>query len=186
MIFPVDKKSVTALLMKFALLVLFSLCMTSCIQETDSSNARTDPDTVTTVTLTDSDALLGTWTSAYGEVYTITTTAFDSTGTSSGSTVMCYAGDNLAVCKISDTYGIMYFSYTRAYDASTNTYTTTAAQVGKWYAVAYWNLSSTSVCLSGAYKSSDGYPAADSLEAAERQFTFANGYFTGFSECVKQ
>lgn len=61
-------------------------------------------------------------------------------------------------------------------------YSTTAPDVGKWYAVHYQNLTSESVELAGAYGK---VSSTTSLEEAKSEFTIANGYFTSHSECKK-
>ena len=64
-------------------------------------------------------------------------------------------------------------------------YSETAPDVGKWYAIAFKELTASSVSLSGAYNAS-GKISAETLEEAISTFTIANGYFDNYSECVKQ
>ena len=128
------------------------------------------------------DALKGTWKSSFGEVFVIT----ESTLSNSGSWGDCYAGDSITVVKTDETSGIIYIKYTRAATASWS-YSTDPAEapdVGKWYAVAYKNLTSNSVELAGAYKAG-GKTSTETLEEAKAEFTVANGYFATYSECVK-
>ena len=102
-------------------------------------------------------------------------TNVDLTNSYAGSSV--YAGDNIRVVKISDTAGTIFIKYT----SNTNI----PSVVGKWYAVSYKNLTSSSVSLSGAYKAS-GSSGTSTFEEAVAEFTIANGYFDIYSECVKK
>lgn len=124
-------------------------------------------------------SLFGSWTSTYSEVFTITTTSLSNAyGTSD-----CYAGDNLVVLYTNDdaTAGYIYIKYTRAMN-SDYTYSESAPDVGKWYAVAFKDLTSSSVSLSGAY---GAVSSTSTLEEAISTFTVANGYFASYSECAK-
>ncbi len=129
-------------------------------------------------------SLFGSWTSSYSEVFKITKTSLSNTyGTSD-----CYAGDNLVVLYTNDdaTAGYIYIKYTRAYcsthSGAAYVYDTDAENVGKWYAVAFKDLTSSSVSLSGAYGT---VTSTSSLEEAISTFTIANGYFSSYSECAK-
>lgn len=138
-------------------------------------------------------SLTGTWVNSYSggtSVYKITSSTFDNSGTSSyngtTSTYDSYAGNNLLVSYTNDkeTSGYIYIKYTRAMNPDYS-YSETAPDVGKWYAIAFKDLTASSVSLSGAYKKS-GETSAETLEEAISTFTIANGYFTTYSECVKQ
>lgn len=118
-------------------------------------------------------APIGNWKSTFNELFAITTS--DLTNSYDGSTV--YAGNNLVIVPISDTAGTIFIKYT------SNTYSPSV--VGKWYAVSYKNLTSSSVSLAGAYKTS-GSSGTTTLEEAISEFTIENGYFGNYSECVKQ
>lgn len=132
-------------------------------------------------------SLFGSWTSSYGEVFKVTPTSLSNAyGTSD-----CYAGNNLVVSYTNDdeTAGYIYIKYTRAYcsthsDAASYSYVydTDAADVGKWYAVAFKELTSSSVSLSGAYGT---VTSTSTLEEAISTFTVENGYFSTYSECAK-
>jgi len=127
------------------------------------------PTSVTTVYATP----IGTWLSTYNETFAITSSSL--TNSYDGSEV--YAGNKLCIAPISDTAGTIFIKYTsNAYNSSV---------VGKWYAVSYKNLTSSSISLSGAYNSS-GVSGTDSLEEAISTFTIDNGYFGTYSECTKQ
>lgn len=138
-------------------------------------------------------SLTGTWVNSYSggtSVYKITSSTFDNSGTSNyngtTSTYDSYAGNNLLVSYTNDeeTAGYIYIKYTRAMNPDYS-YSETAPDVGKWYAIAFKELTASSVSLSGAYNAS-GKTSAETLEEAISTFTIANGYFSYYSECVKQ
>lgn len=136
-------------------------------------------------------SLTGTWVNSYSggtSVYKITSSTFDNSGTSSyngtTSTYDSYAGNNLVVSYTNDeeTAGYIYIKYTRAMNSD---YSETAPDVGKWYAIAFKELTASSVLLSGAYNAS-GKTSTETLEEAISTFTIAKEYFNNYSECVKQ
>lgn len=140
--------------------------------------------------LSSSSNLVGSWKSSYStgtEVYKITSSTFDNSGsyTYNGETITynSYAGNNLVVSYTNDdkTAGYIYIKYTRAMN-SDYTYSESAPDVGKWYAVAFKDLTSSSVSLSGAYGT---VSSTSSLDEAVKTFTVANGYFASSSECAK-
>lgn len=162
-------------------LLFVSFGFMSCQQEDDDNG------------LPDNSALIGTWVNSYSggtSVYKITSSTFDNSGTSSyngtTSTYDSYAGNNLLVSYTNDkeTSGYIYIKYTRAMNPDYS-YSETAPDVGKWYAIAFKELTASSVSLSGAYNAS-GKTSTETLEEAISTFTIANGYFTSYSECVKQ
>ena len=175
-------------------LLFVSFGFMSCQQEDDDNGL---PDGV--YELSDNSALIGTWVNSYSggtSVYKITSSTFDNSGTSSyngtTSTYDSYAGNNLVVSYTNDekNSGYIYIKYTRAYcsthsDPTTYTYIydTDAADVGKWYAIAFKELTASSVSLSGA---AGTVSSTSTLEEAISTFTIDNGYFTIYSECVKQ
>lgn len=175
-------------------LLFVSFGFMSCQQEDDDNGL---PNGV--YELSDNSALIGTWVNSYSggtSVYKITSSTFDNSGTSSyngtTSTYDAYAGNNLVVSYTNDeaTSGYIYIKYTRAYcsthsDPTTYTYIydTDAADVGKWYAIAFKELTASSVSLSGAYGT---ISSTSTLEEAISTFTIDNGYFSTYSECVKQ
>ena len=175
-------------------LLFVSFGFRSCQQEDDDNGL---PNGV--YELSDNSALIGTWVNSYSggtSVYKITSSTFDNSGTSSyngtTSTYDSYAGNNLVVSYTNDekNSGYIYIKYTRAY-CSTHSYPTTytyiydtdAADVGKWYAIAFKELTASSVSLSGA---AGTVSSTSTLEEAISTFTIDNGYFTTYSECVKQ
>lgn len=125
-------------------------------------------------------SLTGTWQSSYGEIFKITSTSLSN----GGSWGDAYAGNNLVVSYTNDeaTSGYIYIKYTRAMNPDYS-YSETAPDVGKWYAIAFKELTASSVSLSGAYGT---VSSTSTLEEAISTFTIANGYFTYYSECVKQ
>ena len=175
-------------------LLFVSFGFMSCQQEDDDNGL---PNGV--YELSDNSALIGTWVNSYSggtSVYKITSSTFDNSGTSSyngtTSTYDSYAGNNLVVSYTNDeaTSGYIYIKYTRAYcsthsDPTTYTYIydEDAADVGKWYAIAFKELTASSVSLSGAYGT---VSSTSTLEEAISTFTIDNGYFSTYSECVKQ
>ena len=162
-------------------LLFVSFGFMSCQQEDDDNGL---PDGV--YELSDNSALIGTWQSSYGEIFKITSTSLSNGGSWGDS----YAGNNLVVSYTNDeaTSGYIYIKYTRAYcsthsDPTTYIYDTDAADVGKWYAIAFKELTASSVSLSGAYGT---VSSTSTLEEAISTFTIDNGYFSTYSECVKQ
>ena len=125
-------------------------------------------------------SLTGTWQSSYGEIFKITSTSLSNGGSWGDS----YAGNNLAVSYTNDeeTAGYIYVKYTRAMNPDYS-YSETAPDVGKWYAIAFKDLTASSLSLSGAYGT---VSSTSTLEEAISTFTIANGYFSTYSECVKQ
>lgn len=118
-----------------------------------------------------------------------------------GSEYESYEGDNVTIVKESSTSGYIYIKYTKAYefteedksddDSWTATtwpsagyyrYSTTAPDVGKWYALHYKNLTASSVDISGA---SGTVSSTDTLEEAKAEFTVANDYYGYYSSCAK-
>ncbi len=162
-------------------LLFVSFGFMSCQQEDDDNGL---PNGV--YELSENSALIRTWQSSYGEIFKITSTSLSNGGSWGDS----YAGNNLVVSYTNDeaTSGYIYIKYTRAYcsthsDPTTYTYDTDAADVGKWYAIAFKELTASSVSLSGA---AGTVSSTSTLEDAISTFTIANGYFDNYSECVKQ
>lgn len=140
--------------------------------------------------------LQGTWSASY-ETYDIDfrTNTFDAG-------LYSYAGNNMVVRFVGTDYGYIYIKYTKAYEftsedkSSDSTwfstkwpsegyyrYSTTAPDVGRWYAIAFRNLKDSSLDLSGAYGE---VTSTSSLEEAISTFTIDNGYFAGYSTLNKE
>ena len=126
----------------------------------------------------DDASIYGTWvnkTATYTETYKITETMF-----SNG----YYEGNNLTVIESSDSSGYIYIKYTKSMNAD-GSYSETAPDVGKWYAISYKNLTDDTVSISGAYKAG-GATSMESLDEAVSEFTIENGYFGTYSDCTRQ
>lgn len=126
--------------------------------------------------------LYGKWTSSFGEVFEISKDYFKNYGESWS----CYEGDSIIIIpnENDNASGTIFLKYTVSRNPD-GSYSNTAPDVGKWYAVSYKkNLTKNSVSLSGAYKS-DGKTSTETLEKAIEEFTVENGYFASYSECTK-
>ena len=126
--------------------------------------------------------LYGKWTSSFGEVFEISKDSFKNYGEGWSA----YEGNSLEIIPNDDgKSGTIFLKYTVSKNPDPDkSYSNTAPDVGKWYAVSYKNLTKNSVSLSGAYKS-DGKTSTETLEEAKEEFTVANGYFDFYSECTK-
>lgn len=127
--------------------------------------------------------LYGKWTSSYGEVFEISKDYLKNYGEDWSS----YEGDSIIIItnENDNASGTIFLKYTVSKNPDPDkSYSNTAPDVGKWYAVSYKNLTKNSVSLSGAYKS-DGKTSTETLEEAKEEFTVANGYFDSYSECTK-
>lgn len=157
-------------------------------------------------------SIYGTWTSSWDEVFNITETTFDNGEDSyAGNELVCVpltkdsgmlyfkytkAGDT----QYTDPEDDAYTKYTYWMNSDYNIayidpedpdytkyeywygYTEDAPDVGKWYAVYYFDLTAKSVNISGAF---GDVSSTETLEEAKATFTVENGYFAGKSECVK-
>lgn len=125
--------------------------------------------------------LYGKWTSSPNEVYEISKDYFKTYGTWGNG----YEGDSIDIIpnENDNASGTIFLKYTVSMNPDWS-YSNTAPDVGKWYAVSYKNLTKNSVSLSGAYKS-DGKTSTETLEEAKEEFTVENGYFASYSECTK-
>ena len=161
------KKSVFSRLAVIAAIAV-TLCLSGCSQPQDSTIA----------------ALQGTWLdSSFGKsYYEITDSTIKNHGvTSTGIAYNSYEGEDLQVVTTGDNSGYIYIKYTVALNPDF-TYSTTAPDVGKWYALSYKNLTSESISISGAYGTKS---STETLEEAKTEFTIENGYFSYYSECKK-
>lgn len=125
--------------------------------------------------------LYGKWTSSFGEVFEISKDYFKTYGENWNG----YEGDSIIIItnENDNASGTIFLKYTVSMNPD-GSYSNTAPDVGKWYAVSYKNLTKNSVSLSGAYKS-DGKTSTETLEEAKEEFTVENGYFDSYSECTK-
>lgn len=125
--------------------------------------------------------LYGKWTSSPEEVYEISKDYFKTYGTWGNG----YEGDSIIIItnENDNASGTIFLKYTVSANPDYS-YSNTAPDVGKWYAVSYKNLTKNSVSLSGAFKLG-GKTSTETLEEAIQEFTVANGYFDYYSECTK-
>lgn len=148
--------------------VLFSASFTGC-----SDSVETETEYVLY-------GLNGTWVSpagaSFSETYTITDTTFAVAGS--------YEGNELLIRKTGDDSGYIYLKYTKSMNTDYS-YSESAPDVGKWYAVSYKGLTQNTIQLSGAYKAG-GVTSKETLEEAVEEFTIENGYFAYYSSLVKQ
>ena len=141
------------------------------------------------------DGIIGTWVDSgeYGKsYYRISTTSFINDGEdSNGNPYDSYAGNNIYVAETSKTSGFFFIKYTKAFcsthsdfDNFIYTYDDDAPDVGKWYAISYTDLTSSSIKISGA---AGAKTSCATLKEAIAEFTPAeNGYFGTYSSCIKQ
>ena len=125
--------------------------------------------------------LYGKWTSSFGEVFEISKDYFKNYGESWS----CYEGDSIIIIpnENDNASGTIFLKYTVSRNPD-GSYSNTAPDVGKWYAVSYKNLTKNSVSLSGASKLG-GKTSTETLKEAIQEFTVENGYFGTYSECTK-
>lgn len=155
----------------FALVSVLAFSFSAC-------NVTTEPEVEHVYKQIDADdPLVGTWTDGtkYG-TYIITNTTFESKDS--------YKGNNLVVQKLDSTSGYIYIKYTVAMNADWS-YSETAPDVGKWYAISYKDLGAEKISLSGAYKKG-GATSCKTLDEAVTEFTVDNGYFGTYSSCTRQ
>ena len=137
-----------------------------------------------------SKAIEGTWVSEAGEKWII-----------SGSEVknyfgdsLSYTGDSVEIKEESDSSGYIYMKYTRAFcydhsdfDNYIYTYDEDAPDVGKWYALYYFDMDDENVKISAA---AGVISSCDTLEEAKETFTVENGYMSKaagkYSTCAKE
>ena len=125
--------------------------------------------------------LYGKWTSSFGEVFEISKDYFKNYGEDWNG----YEGDSIIIItnENDNASGTIFLKYTVSMNPDWS-YSNTAPDVGKWYAVSYKNLTKNSVSLSGAFKLG-GKTSTETLEEAIQEFTVENGYFASYSECTK-
>ena len=134
-------------------------------------------------------AIEGTWVSAsdsWIEKYVITGSEVKNYGNGN----LGYAGDSVEINELSDKSGYIYMKYTRAINPDWS-YSEDAPDVGKWYAIYYFDLTDKSVKLSASSNfENGGVSACESLEEAKKTLTVENGYMSEaaghYSECAKE
>lgn len=155
----------------FALVSVLAFSFSAC-------NVTTEPEVEHVYKQIDADDLLvGTWTDGtkYG-TYIITNTTFENAGS--------YRGNNLVVQKLDSTSGYIYIKYTVSMNADYS-YSETAPDVGKWYAISYKDLGAEKISISGAYKEG-GATSCETLDEAVTEFTVDNGYFGFYTSHTRQ
>ena len=155
----------------FALVSVLAFSFSAC-------NVTTEPEVEHVYKQIDADdPLVGTWTDGtkYG-TYIITNTTFENAGS--------YKGNNLVVQKLDSTSGYIYIKYTVSMNADYS-YSETAPDVGKWYAISYKDLGAEKISISGAYKEG-GATSCETLDEAVTEFTVDNGYFAYYSPLTRQ
>ena len=124
--------------------------------------------------------IFGKGTDDSGSIYEITEDSFKNYGEGWSA----YEGNSLEIIPNDDgKSGTIFLNYTVSANPDWS-YSDTAPDVGKWYAVSYKNLKKDSVSLSGAFKLG-GITSTETLKEAIQEFTVANGYFDNYSECTK-
>lgn len=155
----------------FALVSVLAFSFSAC-------NVTTEPEVEHVYKQIDADdPLVGTWTDGtkYG-TYIITNTTFENAGS--------YKGNNLVVQKLDSTSGYIYIKYTVSMNADYS-YSETAPDVGKWYAISYKDLGAEKISISGAYKDG-GATSCETLDEAVTEFTVDNGYFGFYTSHTRQ
>lgn len=155
----------------FALVSVLAFSFSAC-------NVTTEPEVEHVYKQIDADdPLVGTWTDGtkYG-TYIITNTTFENAGS--------YKGNNLVVQKLDSTSGYIYIKYTVSMNADYS-YSETAPDVGKWYAISYKDLGAEKISISGAYKEG-GATSCETLDEAVTEFTVDNGYFRFYTSHTRQ
>lgn len=154
----------------FALVSVLAFSFSAC-------NVTTEPEVEHVYKQIDADdPLVGTWIDGtkYG-TYIITNTTFENAGS--------YKGNNLVVQKLDSTSGYIYIKYTVS--MKDNSYSETAPDVGKWYAISYKDLGAEKISISGAYKEG-GATSCETLDEAVTEFTVDNGYFGIYTSHTRQ
>lgn len=126
--------------------------------------------------------IFGKWTDDSGSIYEITEDSFKNYGEGWSA----YEGNSLEIIPNDDgKSGTIFLKYTVSMNPDPDySYSNTAPDVGKWYAVSYKNLTKNSVSLSGAFKIG-GKTSTETFFEAIKEFTVENGYFDKYSECTK-
>jgi hypothetical protein len=156
-------------LLCLALAFLFLACPMSTGGDGDGTGTGTGTGGGTGNNTIPLSTLYDTWTSQYGEGYTISRTALSYD--SGFGEEYNYAGNNITVVSFNNTNtaGVIIFRYTK-----TTSSTNPNPEVGKYTAVYYRNLTTSSVDMATANLGVAGNyetPTANSLSAAKLQFT---------------
>ena len=176
----------------------------------DNQNGQSNSSTP--VALTANDALVGKWVDSYKSVYEITVSDFKNYGEGYSSyegnePKVLYTNEakteGFIYIKYTKAYESAYIEPTGEdkdtwihIPATHNAehpewdspeywyrYSTTAPDVGTWYAISFKDLTATAVKISGAYGTKS---STATLEEAVTEFTVDKGYFAFYSDCTKQ
>ena len=159
-----------------AMMFVAVLALTGCKQNADPSPKKIE----------------GTWVSTWGEKYVISGSEVKNYYTDSATkeVKLGYAGNSVEIKEINGTSGYIYMKYTRSANADW-TYSETAPDVGKWYAIYYFDLTDKSVKISGSSNYyNNGVSSCATLEDAKKTLTVENGYMSEaegkYSACAKK
>lgn len=196
---------------RFTKLSLAALLLLSLTAFTGCPNTATSDPTENTYSIIGKWVDSGSWGNSY---YQITNDYFKNYGEDgNGKEYEGYEGDNVTIVKESSTSGYIYIIYTKApetvytepedadswthyaaytwdgvdYPESWFRYSTTAPDVGKWYAIHYQNLTASSVDISGAAGLGTGaVTSTETLAEAKAEFTVDNEitYFGKHTTCA--
>ena len=152
--------------------ILLTILMALVLAISCSKNETTDPTKT-------KDMLQQKWEDATyaGSGYNITADRIDNFYTDNNTEQISYSVSIEEIVWYSDNAsGMIYCKYTTApsYDQSV---------ANKYYAIAFKDLTDTTVKISGAYKDG-GVSATDTLSEAKTTFTEAGGYFDFYSDCT--
>lgn len=133
----------------------------------------------------DETSIFGTWVSTYNEYFIISETTLNNkfSDYATGELSDGYALKDLYLHFTNSSSGYIYGVYSRAAEPDFS-YSDTAPDVGKWYALYFNNYTGNSMSIAGAGKTG-GKTSAENLADAITEFTVENGYFAFFSECAK-
>ena len=175
-----------ALIGTAAFLFVSSIYFTSCKQDEDSSTDNS----INAEKLAADDPLIRVWSTGYSTISIAEDSLKDHE---------TYKMKNLYVQKFDKTSGIIYGQYTYVldwdkpenqkpeegdyYESFGQWYPLNESLIGKWYAVAYKNLSNNTISYSGAYKAG-GSKAEPTLAKAIKEFTIEKGYFSTYTDCT--
>ncbi len=153
----------------FAALALFLCFTTFSCQQTESNELY----------------VYGSWTALTQNTYTISLSGISMKDSSGSKT---YEGSNITIIPYSSTAGMIFVKLTRALKTgSTTIYTETASEstdVGNWIGFLYKDLTSVSISIKKASKSS-GKTSMSTLNEAISEFSIDNGYFSEFDYCYR-
>jgi hypothetical protein len=126
----------------------------------------------------------GNWTSTTSVSYSIGLFGITMKDSSGNKT---YSGSNLTIIPYSATAGMIFIKLTSALKTNGVTYTELASEssdIGNWVGFLYKDLTSISLSIKKASKSS-GKTSMSTLNEAISEFSIDNGYFSEFDYCYR-